>query len=1210
MLALLVAYALAAPLDSPSTERAQALGALVLKHGGEARGAADLIRLHAMLDEVDDLNLIADPLSQLLYRRSTETNVRTLAQLFMADVERARGKTVRARELVAELGFIQDWYLVGGFDNEGKGGCDTDWGPEAGSDVRAMYPLAGREVGWRKVGARSSTGYVDLSVSLRPNNEVVGYALTFLQADVEQKVTLGLGTSGAFRLFLNGVKVASNDRYNQPRVDQQVLDVHLRKGLNRVLLKVCQSSGQFGFFARALGPRGPLTAVLPETTPVLERGTPPLPNPLPSLSDTLERVVKANPNDGELRSDLAVVLAWMRTYPELEHSPEREAERAFLQKPDLPDLAVTAAELQDDGNDRRRLLEAALKLNPKHAWARLKLAQLELGREHPDRALTLADGLLAERPLFAPAHLVRIRALDALNEKVASFRAAEDAFAKLKVVPTVAREGVASARRADRLNDAIERARFVLALRFDDLEARRGLAEMLADLGRVDDAVEQYRKLLAMDPFDWAALLRLADLQSANGRASEGRATYAQAELLAPDEAEVAERKGRALLHAHEQDAALTSFQRALVLRPQNPGLKDLVRVLRGDSDAASTAEALALAPLLEEAKKAPASSDDAVVLADVTHVRVQSSGLSSRFSQLVVKVLNERGVNEWRTLPITWSPDRQEVRVLKARLTRPDGSLIESFAEQDRNINEPWSGMYYDARAKVLTFPALAPGDVLEVQWKVDDTAVDNLLSDYWGDVELLQGAVPKRHVRYVVDMPAARTLHWNEKTLASWVRTKVVPGSGRTVYRFEADDVARVVAEPQMPGWAEVSSVLHLSTYASWEDVGRYYYGLVKDQLVPNDELKRTVEATLKGVDKNDPAKVVAAIYGFVVTNTRYVALEFGIHGYKPYRVDRILARRFGDCKDKASLIHAMLKVAGVDSRLVLLRMRHLGTLAPEVASLAAFNHAIVYVPKLDLYLDGTAEFHGSRELASADRVANVLIIEPDAPSRFLTTPESAPSDNTTTLTLEVTLKTDGSAQAKGTLMNVGQEAPEVRRGFETVATRVSTFEQQMSQSFPGLAATEVTMTDPRALEQPATLGFSIKMPRFAEAGPTMLRFYPFGAGRAFTQTLAPLAERTHDLVLPGVWTTKLKFSYTMPAGWAAPQLPPDDVVESPFGSLRISVKKDGAKLVVEGVLVLAKARVAPKEYGAFRAWLMQVDQSFGKKLVVQRAEPTASK
>src|SRR4029079_11975552 len=125
--------------------------------------------------------------------------------------------------------------------------------------------------------------------------------------------------------------------------------------------------------------------------------------------------------------------------------------------------------------------------------------------------------------------------------------------------------------------------------------------------------------------------------------------------------------------------------------------------------------------------------------------------------------------------------------------------------------------------------------------------------------------------------------------------------------------------------------------------------------------------------------------AVYNFVVTNTRYVALEFGIHGYKPYRVDRILARRFGDCKDKASLIHAMLKIAGVDSRMVLLRMRNLGYIGEEPASLAAFNHAIVYIPKYDKFLDGTAEFHASGELPSADRRGTGLSCEPGGASNL---------------------------------------------------------------------------------------------------------------------------------------------------------------------------------------------------------------------------------
>jgi tetratricopeptide (TPR) repeat protein len=1188
VLALLASLALTARLDSPVTDRAEELGKLALKQGHEPRAAATLIRLRALLDEVDDLNLLVEPFTQLLHRRSTDHHVRTLALLFLADVERARGRTVRAKDLTAELGFVQDWHLVGGFDNEGKGGCNTDFGPESAPDLHATYPLAGRDVGWRRPAAKSASGYVDLSVSLRPNTEAVGYALTFLRSDAETRATLGVGTSGAFRLFVNGVKVAASDRYNQPRVDQHLVEVRLRKGTNRLLLKVCQSTGPFGFFLRATSSRAPVPVQVLDSVPPLERGGPPAPVLLPTLTEALERQLKVAPNDGALRGDYATVLAWARTYSELEKSPEREAERAVLQRPDLPELAVSAAELQDDGNDRRRLLEGALKLAPTHPWARLRLAQHELVRDHPDVALRLATALLQDFPRFSEAWGVKVRALDALGDKVASFRAAEAAFATLPVVPSVARQAVAAARRADRVAEAVERARMLLALRFDDTDTRTGLAALLADLGQVDAAAEQYRKVLAIE---------------------ESGALFAQAHALAPDDPDVWERTGRALLHAHQHEPALAALQRALVLRPQNPALKEMLRTLRGESDAASTTEALAMSALLDEAKALAPSSDDAVVLAEVTHVRVQTSGLSSRFRQLVVKVQNQRGVEAWRTLPITWSPDRQEVRVLKARLTRPDGSVIDSFAEQDRNINEPWTGMYYDARAKVLTFSALAPGDVLEVQWKVDDTSVENLLSDYWGDVELLQSGAPKRHLRYVVDMPTGRRLYWNQQSLASWVQTQVVPASERTAYRFEASNVPKLVPEPQMPGWAEVSPLLHLSTYASWEAVGRYYFGLVRDQLLPNEELKRTVEATLKGVNRSDVSKVVAALYGFVVTNTRYVALEFGIHGYKPYRVDRVLARRFGDCKDKASLLHAMLKVAGVDSRLVLLRMRHLGTLPSEVASLAAFNHAIVYVPKLDLYLDGTADFHGSRELPSADRVANVLIVEPDGSSRFMTTPEAQPADNVTSLALELTLKTDGSAQGKGVLLNVGQDAPGVRRAFESVATRTSTLEQQFSQSFPGLEASEVTLSDPRALEQPVSLSFAMKLPRFAEAAPTALRFFPFGASRAFTQALAPLSERAHDVVLPGVWTNRLKFTYTLPVGWAVAQVPAETVLESPFGRLSITVRTEGAKLVVEGAMVVARARVTAQDYAAFRAWLLQVDQAFSRKLVVQRGEQTAA-
>jgi cellulose synthase operon protein C len=572
------------------------------------------------------------------------------------------------------------------------------------------------------------------------------------------------------------------------------------------------------------------------------------------------------------------------------------------------------------------------------------------------------------------------------------------------------------------------------------------------------------------------------------------------------------------------------------------------------------------------------------------------------------VKIYSQRGVEAFRSYPITYSPNRQEVRVLRARITKPDGSVVESYGDSDRNINEPWSGMYYDARARMLSFPALAAGDLLELQYRIEDTAQDNLLSDYWGDVDYVQGTAPKLRYQYFVEMPSSRPLYWNSERVGAGVplKTEQLP-NGRTLYRWSANDVSKVVPEPSMPGWAEVVSTLHVSTYKTWEQVGQYYWGLVRDQLTPNEDLRRTVEKTLEGVDRKDDLAVVRAIYNFVVTNTRYVALEFGIHGYKPYRVDRVLSRRFGDCKDKASLIHAMLKVAGVDSRLVLLRMRHLGAIGQQPASLAAFNHAIAYVPKYDLFLDGTAEFHGAKELPSSDRLADVLIVEPDKASRFLTTPEAKPEDNLTELEMQVALQPDGSATAVGKSKVSGQSAPEYRRTYQAANTRKATFEQGWATTFPGLTVKDVNLKALESLDQDVQMDFSLGIPRYSEAAPGALRFHPFGSGRSYTQGYAPLTERRFDLVMRSPWVNRFKFRYTLPKGFAVAELPKDVKDETPFGRLLIRCAPENETLLCTGEMALTTARVKAQDYAQFRAFLGRVDQAFSRKISVSDRRQT---
>jgi hypothetical protein len=115
--------------------------------------------------------------------------------------------------------------------------------------------------------------------------------------------------------------------------------------------------------------------------------------------------------------------------------------------------------------------------------------------------------------------------------------------------------------------------------------------------------------------------------------------------------------------------------------------------------------------------------------------------------------------------------------------------------------------------------------------------------------------------------------------------------------------------------------------------------------------------------------------------------------------------------------------------------------------------------------------------------------------------------------------------------------------------------------------------------------------------------LRFFPLGAGRAFTQVLAPLAQRKSEAVFPGVWVNTFTFSYTLPGGYVAEALPEDVEDRSRFGRMKLSVRVEAGMVVVRGEIALEAARIAPGDYPAFRAWLGKVDQTFSRKLTARQ-------
>jgi hypothetical protein len=433
-------------------------------------------------------------------------------------------------------------------------------------------------------------------------------------------------------------------------------------------------------------------------------------------------------------------------------------------------------------------------------------------------------------------------------------------------------------------------------------------------------------------------------------------------------------------------------------------------------------------------------------------------------------------------------------------------------------------------------------------------------------------------------------------------------------------------------MPGWSEVARYVHVSTYATWDEVARFYWGLVREQLHPTEEVRRTAahiaeealaaarpdraprnggvvqpatfSAPAAGWDPATKRLLVAAVYDFVVSQTRYVGLEFGIHGYKPYRVDDVLRRRFGDCKDKASLMHALLEAIGIDSRIVLLRMRRLGRIPEAPASLAVFNHAILWVPDLDLWLDGTASWSGSRELPGEDRGANALVVNPVGPPRFATPPEARPDENRTESRFEIALAPDGRATVRGTSLVAGAQASEYRRAYLSAHDRRAQLEKAFNRTFPGLRVEKLTVTDLARLEDDVSMEFTLDVPRYGQPEAGGLRFTPFGAAAGYVETYASLSERRLPLVLGSPTETRFEYRYKLPPGWSAVEVPEDAAGEVPEAAFEVRHRVEGSTLVVSGHVTLRAERVAPDRYPAFRELAARVDRAFARRVRIAPA------
>jgi transglutaminase-like putative cysteine protease len=1172
--------------------------------GQRPEGVLPLLELWNLWDQTDPRDLL-QALQTLAQDKKLAPPRRVLVETLLAEGRTRLGDPDALGKRFEELGFVTRWRVIGPFDNEGKSGLDTETAPEQkrmeAPDLQASYPGRERAVSWRAYPDIVRRGYVSFGAVLRPRENVCGLAETFVHSDTVRPLSLWIGSGGANKVYWNGEEVFRDAAYRMPSADRAAIMVGARAGANRLLVKVCVTTSAWGFQLRLGDAQGGVAQGLRiETTSEkaldIARGNAALrlpPAPVAPLA-ALERAVERGKPTAEAVAALARYLRLTGSDDPAERRAKQLAARAVDMAPTLPHLKL-AADLSEQRSELMRFASRAAALYPKQPESLLLQARVVATGPAPVEALPLLEAIPEGDESWPEAQLQKASILNELELPAAALRVIDQAIDKVGATPQLLRKLADVANTAGAQDRSVQTRERLLALRFDDTGSRRVL---IADaLVRHDKAavLEHIEAMGKLAPGGVETLLYIAELYDALGRDDMVLATYRRGMELAPESPEIHVAYGRALLRAERPELAADAFFRALALKPQDTSTRELLEQIKPKQ---RDDEAYAMASDAVLALRGNGGGYPITVLTELTVKTVFDSGLGSSFHQHAAQVHSDEGARQYRTYGIQYDPDSQRVDVRLARVFRKDGSVLESVRTFEQQLGEPWYRIYYDTRALVVVFPDLEPGDVVELRYRVDDVAHRNLFADYFGDLHPLQGFSPVMRSEYVLITPAARKFYFNEPALAGLKHSSKVDGH-RRIDHYLAEKLPAIVAETGMPGITEAGPYLHVSTYKGWEDVGRWYWGLIKDQLYADEQLKRTVLELTR--DQKTTRDKVEAIHNWVVANTRYVGLEFGIHGYMPYRVPLIVQRGFGDCKDKASLMYTMLREAGIDARIVLVRTRRNGAIVDQPASLAVFDHAITYVPEFDLYLDGTAEHSGTSELPVEDQGVSVLVVGPRS-AELRRTPVLDADRNKRTRSLRVALAADGSAKVEADEVVAGAEAAGYRDYYQAPGTRAERFERTLGGLYPGLKLEEQRFAPLSDLEEPVRYSYRIQVPQLARWDGDELRLEP-SVLHDLVQDMARLPKRRHTLDLHGTRTYIEERSVRLPPGMLASDVPAGGEASSAFGRLKLDFKHDGGTVTARTEFAVTRDRVAPSEYPAFRRWVEAADQLLKQRIGIRK-------
>ncbi|MGA3012105.1 MAG: DUF3857 domain-containing protein [Terracidiphilus sp.] len=398
------------------------------------------------------------------------------------------------------------------------------------------------------------------------------------------------------------------------------------------------------------------------------------------------------------------------------------------------------------------------------------------------------------------------------------------------------------------------------------------------------------------------------------------------------------------------------------------------------------------------------------VLLDEDHHYSFDESGRMEHVVHFVYKVLTQKGAEGWDYLSVGWEPWHEARPTIRARVITPDFSVheLDPYTITEAPARGGDYKMYSDDKRLHAPLPAIAPGVVVEEEY-VERENEPFFALGHVGRIVFGQERVPVEHSRAVFDAPASLPLRFGTLPLPD-LKPVRVEANGRVTLTYDLGRLEGIEPqEPYLPPDVATYPEIAFSTGPSWQAMAAEYSKIVDSRAnaVPVQAIVTQLIAGKSGVAEKE-----TAILDYLDREVRYTGIEFGEAAIMPHDPADTLNKKYGDCKDKATLLVTMLRAAGIPAYVALLNGGARMDVPADLPGMGLFDHAIVYVPGSPaLWIDATDRYARLGQLPAGDQGRLALIARPETMA-LVRTPESTSGDNVLLEFRELALGENGPA------------------------------------------------------------------------------------------------------------------------------------------------------------------------------------------------------